>query len=98
MRIAPRVLARLPSGGRPRAVLVGHRLADTGKALTDACAALDGAEVNAVDEDDLWPFIPRRLAVEVNSAEDLATLAHAIEAEFDPRAGRVAGATSGGDP
>jgi hypothetical protein len=82
--VAPRVLARLPVSGRPRAVLVGHRTSDTGQVLTEACAALLGAKFSAINDDDEWPFVPQRLAVEVTSEEDLRTLARAVEARFDP--------------
>jgi hypothetical protein len=89
--VAPRVLARLPVSGRPRAVLVGHRTSDTEQALAEACAALLGAKFTAINDDDECPFVPQRLAVEVTSEEDLATLARAVEARFDldPAAWRV---------
>jgi hypothetical protein len=82
--VAPRFLARLPSGGRPRAILVGHRTTDTEQALCNACADVPGAVFTVADDDKIWTFTPRRLAVEVNSEEDLATIANAIEAKFDP--------------
>ena len=84
VRIAPRVLARLPVDGRPTAVLVGHRTTDTGQSLCDAAAVVPGASATVTDDDDEWPFIPKRLGVETDSAEDLARLADAVEARFDP--------------
>ena len=82
--VAPRFLARLPAVGRPRAILVGHRTTDTEQSLCDACADVPGAVFTVADDDKVWTFNPRRLAVEVNSEEDLATIANAIEARFDP--------------
>jgi hypothetical protein len=82
--VAPRVLARLPSAGRPRAVLVGHRTTDMLQTLTEACQGVPGATATVTDDDDAGPLLPRRIAVEATTADDLAVVAQAVEARYDP--------------
>jgi hypothetical protein len=91
VRIAPRVLARLPVQGRPQAVLVGHRLATTEAELGEACEAQPGTTLQADDEDGRLPFVPRRLLVEADDSDRLEAVARAVEARYfpDPPAWRV---------
>jgi hypothetical protein len=82
--VAPRVLARLPTLGRPRAVLVGHRTADTERDLHKACAA-HGADPPVAENDDAdVPLAPRRLLVEADTSENLDAVAKAVEARYHP--------------
>jgi hypothetical protein len=84
VRVAPRVLARLPVAGRPTAVLVGHRTADNQELFLDSCGRVHGAWATASAGGGEGPFIPYRLSVETDSVDDLATVAAAVEARFDP--------------
>lgn len=84
VRVAPRVLARLPVAGRPAAVLLGHRTADTQESLLEGCGRVRGADVTVAADGGESPFIPCRLRVEADSPEDLAAVATTIEARFDP--------------
>ena len=51
VRVAPRVLARLPVAGRPTAVLVGHRTIDTQELFLDGCGRTPGARATAGPDD-----------------------------------------------
>jgi hypothetical protein len=82
VRVGPRVLARLPTLGRPRAVLVGHRLAVTEGELLAACKT-HGASLE-VSEDDCNPLIPNRFLVTADDSDRLATIARAVEALYTP--------------
>jgi hypothetical protein len=84
VRVAPRVLARLPVAGRPTAVLVGHRTGDTQDLLLDGCSRAVGGHATVAPDGGGWPFIPHRLCVEADSPEDLSAVAAAVEARFDP--------------
>jgi hypothetical protein len=91
IRIAPRVLAQLPVAGRPQAILVGHRLATTEQELREACAAQPGTALQAEDDDVYLPLVPRRLLVEADDPDLIATVARAVEARYtsEPAAWRV---------
>ncbi len=93
--VAPRVLTRLPVSGRPRAVLVGHRTAETEPQLREQCLAR-GVRFEPGDDDSSLPLLPRRLAVDADSPDVLAALARDVEAHFDaePAAWRILHAAS----
>jgi hypothetical protein len=84
IHVAPRVLARLPVAVPPRAVLVGHRLADTEHELQKACAARRGVTLSTENGDNDLPLAPRRLLVEAEAEADLVSVARSVEARYSP--------------
>ena len=84
VRVAPRVLVRLPVAGRPTAVLVGHRTDDTVELFLEVCGRVPGARATIAAGGGEWPFTPYRLYVEADRSYDLAIVAAGVESRFDP--------------
>lgn len=76
------VLARLPQGGLPAAVLVGARSPETRREIADACS-VHGCRLTVSAHDPELSLLPLRLAVEGDSEETLDALARSLGVRFE---------------
>jgi hypothetical protein len=92
--IAPAVLARLPTGGLPQAVLCGARSPQTLSQLQEECAK-HGCSMTVSEQPKTGGLLPRRICVQANSASDLQALAASlgVTVENTPTAWSLASVT-----
>jgi hypothetical protein len=78
--VAPATLVRLPILGLPQAILCGARGPQTASQLEEEASAIDERvlKMYATRQDTEYPFTPRRILVEAQSARDLLLLAQRV--------------------
>lgn len=84
VRVTPSVLARLPQSGLPRAVLTGARSPDAIAQITTVIRAMNGrVQLSVLPQTDVLPLLPRRVTVQAESVDVLATVARTLGVRFE---------------